>query len=178
MIVPDHGVIWRTHQDKILAAYEKWSRAEHSDKALIIYDSMWHSTEKMASAIGSGMAEKGIPVDLINMKVHHRSDVMTKVLDAETIILGSSTLNNGILPRLAGFLMYMKGLKPGKKLGAAFGSFGWSGEAVGQLNTTMTDMKIDLIGEGLRLKYVPTEENIEECIQYGRDLGQAILDKR
>lgn len=177
MIAPDHGVIWRTHQNEILAAYHKWSHNEHSQKALIIYDSMWHSTEIMASAIASGMEEKGILADLINMKVHHRSDVMTKVLDAQAIVLGSSTLNNGILPRLGGFLMYMKGLKPGNKLGAAFGSFGWSGEAVGQLNTMMTEMKIELIGEGLRLKYVPTPENIEECIQYGRELGQAILDR-
>lgn len=177
MIAPDHGVIWRQNQDKILEAYDKWSKAESSQKALVIYDSMWHSTEKMAHAIADGLEAEGIPADLVNMKVQHRSDVMTKVLGARAMILGSSTLNNGILPRMAGFLMYMKGLKPANKLGAAFGSFGWSGEAVGILNSMMEEMKIELIGEGLRLKYVPTDESISECRDYGRNLAKAIKEK-
>lgn len=177
MIAPDHGVIWRQNQEKIIEAYDKWSKAESSKKALVIYDSMWHSTEKMAQAIANGLEAEGVPAELINMKVHHRSDVMTKVLDARAIILGSSTLNNGILPRMAGFLMYMKGLKPANKFGAAFGSFGWSGEAVGILNSMMEDMKIDLIGEGLRLKYVPTDESIAECRDYGRTLAKAINEQ-
>lgn len=177
MIAPDHGVIWRQNQDKIIDAYDKWSKAESSKKALVIYDSMWHSTEKMAQAIANGLEAEGVPAELVNMKVHHRSDVMTKVLGARAIILGSSTLNNGILPRMAGFLMYMKGLKPANKLGAAFGSFGWSGEAVGILNSMMEEMKIDLIGDGLRLKYVPTDESLAECRDYGSSLGKAINEK-
>ena len=177
MIAPDHGIIWRTHQDKIIEAYDKWSKGEDKKNALIIYDSMWQSTEKMAQAIANGLESENVPAELINLKVHHRSDVMTKVLESRAVILGSSTLNNGILPRMGGFLTYMKGLKPVGKLGAAFGSFGWSGEAVGILNTMMEEMKLDIIGEGLRLKYIPTEENIEECVSYGRALGQAINDK-
>lgn len=177
MIAPDHGVIWRKNQHKIIEAYDSWSKAESAKKALVIYDSMWHSTEKMAQAIANGLEAEGIPAELVNMKVHHRSDVMTKVLGARAVILGSSTLNNGILPRMGGFLMYMKGLKPVNKLGAAFGSFGWSGEAVGILNSMMEEMKIELIGEGLRLKYIPTDENIQECTEYGRSLGKAINEK-
>ncbi|CAG36376.1 FprA family A-type flavoprotein [Desulfotalea psychrophila] len=175
IIAPDHGLIWRSHQDKILAAYEKWSNQEHSNRALIIYDSMWHSTEEMAKSISIGLEEEGVPAELINMQVHHRSDVVTKVLDARALILGSPTLNNGILPRMAGLLSYMKGLKPARKLGAAFGSYGWSGEAVAQLNTIMDEMKIERINDGLRLKYVPTEESLDQCREYGRELGRSIL---
>jgi flavorubredoxin len=174
MIAPDHGVIWRTHQNKILEAYDKWSRNEAEKKVLVIYDSMWHSTEKMAHAIGAGLKETGVSTNMVNLKVHHRSDVMTQVLGAKTIILGSSTLNNGLLPRMAGFLMYMRGLKPTNKFGASFGSFGWSGEAVGLMNTALVDMKIDVIEDGLRLKYVPDDEKLEQCIEMGRRIGNHV----
>ena len=174
MIAPDHGVIWRTHKSKILEAYDKWSRNESEKKVLVIYDSMWHSTEMMADAIGVGLRETGVSTSMINLKVHHRSDVMTQVLGAKAVVLGSSTLNNGLLPRMAGFLMYMRGLKPTNKFGATFGSYGWSGEAVGLMNTALEDMKIELIEEGLRLKYVPDEHKIEECVEMGRRIGKRV----
>lgn len=174
MIAPDHGVIWRTHQAEILGAYDKWSQGTCRDKALVIYDSMWHSTEEMAHAVANGIEETGVSISLINLKVHHRSDIMTQVLDAKAIVLGSSTLNNGLLPRMAGFLMYMRGLKPANKIGAAFGSFGWSGEAVGLLNAAMTDMKIEVIEDGIKHKYVPDSASLAECLAMGRRIGEAI----
>jgi flavorubredoxin len=176
MIAPDHGVIWRTHQNKILEAYDKWSRNESDKKVLVIYDSMWHSTEKMAHAIAAGLKESDVSIRLINLKVHHRSDVMTQVLNARAVVVGSSTLNNGLLPRMAGFLMYMRGLKPTNKLGAAFGSFGWSGEAVGLINTALEEMKIDVIEDGLRLKYVPDDRKLEECKEMGRRIGKRVIE--
>ena len=176
MIAPDHGVIWRTHQDKILEAYDKWSRNEAEQKALVIYDSMWHSTEKMAHAVGAGLKEVGVSTNMVNLQVHHRSDVMTQVLGAKAVVLGSSTLNNGLLPRMAGFLMYMRGLKPTNKFGASFGSFGWSGEAVSLMNTALEDMKIDVIEDGLKMKYVPEEEKLEECVEMGRRIGRKVLE--
>ncbi len=176
MIAPDHGVIWRTHQDKILDAYDKWSRNEATPKTLVIYDSMWHSTEMMAHAIGTGLQETGVSTRMINLKVHHRSDVMTEVLSAKAVVIGCSTLNNGLLPRMAGFLMYMRGLKPTNKFGAAFGSFGWSGEAVGLINTALQDMKIDVIEDGVRIKYVPDDRKLEECMEMGRRIGKRVIE--
>lgn len=176
MIAPDHGVIWRSHMGKIIAAYDQWSRNQAGKKALVIYDSMWHSTEEMAHAVEEGLRETGISTRLINLKVHHRSDVMTEVLGAKAIILGSPTLNNGLLPRMAGFLMYMRGLKPANKFGATFGSFGWSGEAVGLMNAALEDMKIEVIEEGIKVKYVPNQEQLEECRNLGRRVGQRVLD--
>jgi len=176
MIAPDHGVIWRTNQNKILEAYDKWSRNESEKKTLVIYDSMWHSTELMAQAIGKGLQETGVSTRMINLKVHHRSDVMTQVLGAKAVVIGCSTLNNGLLPRMAGFLMYMRGLKPTNKFGAAFGSFGWSGEAVGLINTALTDMKIEVIEDGLRLKYVPDDSKLEECVEMGRRIGKRVIE--
>lgn len=176
MIAPDHGIIWRTHLDKILEAYDDWSQNKAGNRALIIYDSMWHSTEKMAHAVAAGVERSGLRTKLINLKVHHRSDVMTDILSANTIILGCSTLNNGLLPRMAGFLMYMRGLKPANKYGASFGSFGWSGEAVKLMNSALEEMKIDVIEEGLRLKYVPDSAHLDECIEMGHRIGKRVLE--
>jgi len=177
MIAPDHGVIWRTHLGKIVEAYDKWSNNEAGPKVLVIYDSMWHSTEMMAQAVENGLNETGVSTRMINLKVHHRSDVMTEVLGAKAVVLGSSTLNNGLLPRMAGFLMYMRGLKPTNKFGASFGSYGWSGEAVGLMNAALTDMKIDVIEEGLRMKYVPSGEKLEECVEMGRRIGKRVIER-
>ncbi|BCL60149.1 MBL fold metallo-hydrolase [Desulfomarina profundi] len=176
MIAPDHGVVWRSNIDKILQAYDNWSQNKADRKALIIYDSMWHSTEKMAHSIAEGITETGVSTDLINLKVHHRSDIMTAVLNANTIILGCSTLNNGLLPRMAGLLMYMRGLKPTNKFGASFGSYGWSGEAVNLMNKALEDMKIEVIEDGLRLKYVPDQDSLAECVEMGRRIGKRVLD--
>lgn len=176
MIAPDHGIIWRSHIDTIVNAYDRWSRYQTDNKALVIYDTMWHSTEKMADAVALGLEEAGVRYALLNLKHHHRSDVMTQILGARAVILGSSTMNNSLLPRMAGFLSYMRGLKPTGKLGAAFGSFGWSGEAVKLLTTALTEMKIDVIEEGLRMKYVPTAAQLEECREMGKRIGMAMLN--
>lgn len=174
MIAPDHGVIWRTHHEKILEQYQKWSTGECREKALVIYETMWHSTETMAKAIASGIEEEDVATELINLKFHHRSDILAKILNAKAVILGSPTLNNGLLPEMAGFLMYMRGLKPINKIGAAFGSYGWSGESVKLLTSALIDMKIELIEDGILHKYVPDSATLKECNAMGHRIGKAI----
>ncbi|MCF8055542.1 MAG: flavodoxin domain-containing protein [Desulfocapsa sp.] len=178
MIAPDHGVIWRTNPGMALEAYDKWSQGKGDGNALIIYDTMWHSTEEMAKRIGSGLQDEGISHQLVNLRYNHRSDVMRDVLNASAIILGCPTLNNGLLPRMAGFLMYMRGLRPQNKIGAAFGSYGWSGESVKLLNSAMVDMKFDIIDEGLKVKYVPEDKDYVQCVELGRKVGQALKAKK
>ncbi len=177
MIAPDHGVIWRSHINDVLQAYADWSQNKGKRKALVIYDTMWASTEKMAKAITAGIDSTGVSVKLINLAHSHRSDVMADVLNAKAVILGCATLNNGMLPRMAGFLMYMRGLKPTNKIGAAFGSFGWSGEAVKLMNRAMEDMKFDIIEKGLRVKYVPGHTDLKECVEMGKRIGQAVIEQ-
>jgi len=174
MIAPDHGLIWRSHTGDILKAYEDWANHKTSEKALVIYDTMWHSTEKMAKALADGIIQEGVSVQLIDLKVNHRSDVMTEVIDARAVVLGCATLNNGLLPRMGGFLTYIKGLKPGNKIGAAFGSYGWSGEALKIMNKYMEDMKFEIVDEGIRVKYVPTHEDLKQCVELGHKIGQAV----
>ncbi|CAG36375.1 related to flavoprotein [Desulfotalea psychrophila LSv54] len=173
LIAPDHGIIWRQQQDEILEGYRRWSQQEQHPEAIIVYDTKWKSTEMMAKAIAQGIEEENVPARLMSLKECHRGDIMQRLLTASTIVLGSATINNAIMPSLASFLMYMKGLKPRKKIGAAFGSYGWGGEAVKQLNTMMDEMKIKRIDDGLRIKYVPHEEQLKECVEYGRHIGRA-----
>lgn len=174
MIAPDHGVIWRSNPLTAIKAYDKWSNNQGDGNALIIYDTMWHSTEIMAKEVAAGLQDEGISVKLLNLRYNHRSDVMMEVLNASAIVLGCSTLNNGLLPRMAGFLMYMNGLRPANKIGAAFGSFGWSGEAVKLLNKAMEDMKFDIVNAGFRVKYVPEEDDLAKCVELGRIVGQKL----
>ena len=178
MIAPDHGIVWRKDPGKVLDAYSRWCVHEATDRAIIIYDTMWHSTEMMAKSVASGLADEGIPYKLVNLQVNHRSDVMTDVLDAGAIILGCPTLNNGMLPRMAGFLMYMRGLRPTNKIGAAFGSYGWSGEAVKLMNQAMHEMKLIICHKGLRVQYVPEHTHLKECVELGRLVGQRMKDVR
>jgi flavorubredoxin len=175
MIAPDHGVIWRSHIKDVLQAYADWSQNKGRRKALVIYDTMWKSTEMMAKAIATGISMTGVSVKLINLAVNHRSEVMTDVLNAKAVVLGCATLNNGMLPRMAGFLMYMRGLKPTNKIGAAFGSYGWSGEAVKLMNGAMADMKFDVIEPGMRIKYVPNHSDLQECVAMGQRIGEAVI---
>jgi flavorubredoxin len=176
MICPDHGVIWRKDTGKIINAYAEWSRQTPKRKAVLVYDTMWHSTEKMADAIASGLSTEGISVRPMYLRKWHRSDIMTEVLDAKAIIVGSPTLNNGLFPTVSDFLTYMKGLKPQDKLGAAFGSYGWSGEAAKQISQELQTMKFEII-EPVRQQYVPDSQGLQESFDYGQAIGRAIKEQ-
>ncbi|WP_306546711.1 FprA family A-type flavoprotein [Desulfobulbus sp.] len=174
MLAPDHGVIWRSNPGKIIEAYSRWCNHQGNGRALVIYDTMWESTKKMAKAVAEGLHEQGVEYKLLDLQVNHRSDVMTDVLEASAIVLGSPTLNNGMLPRMADFLMYMRGLRPTNKVGASFGSYGWSGEAVKMMNEILKDMNIILCHEGLKVQYVPEHAQLGECVGLGRTVGKAM----
>jgi flavorubredoxin len=174
MICPDHGVIWRKDPGRIIEAYLRWSRQETEKKAVVVYDTMWKSTETMANAVAEGISSSGVRVKPIHIRSSHRSDIMTDVLDSAAVVVGSPTLNNQMFPTVADLLVYMKGLKPVNKIGGAFGSYGWSGEAVKQVMAELASMKFNMIDAGPRLQYVPAAEGLEACIQYGRRIGEAV----
>ncbi|HEX5679637.1 MAG TPA: FprA family A-type flavoprotein [Desulfobacterales bacterium] len=174
MICPDHGVIWRKDPGKIVKAYLDWCRQEPEKKAVVIYDTMWHSTEKMAEAVNAGIMAEGVPSRPMNLRAWHRSEVMTEVFDAKAVVVGSPTLNNGMFPTVADFLCYMKGLKPKNKIGAAFGSYGWSGEAVKLIENELVDIKIELAQPGLKVQFVPEKPVLDACHEFGRKIGRTV----
>lgn len=175
MLATDHGLIWRKDLDWIMDAYDRWSRHESRNKAVVVYATMWGSTRQMAREIAKGIASRDVSVQLLDLGICHRSDVITEVLEARAVILGSSVLNNGILPVMADLLSYMKGLRPGHKLGAAFGSYGWANKAVKILNEALTEMKFELVSDGVSSNYVPTPAVLDDCFRFGADIAKAIL---
>jgi flavorubredoxin len=173
LICPDHGIMWRKDPGKIIRAYVQWAQQKPQKKALVIYDSMWHSTQAMAEAIVDALAQERVDARTMHLRTIHRSDVMTEVLDAGAILVGSPTLNNGLFPTVADFLCYMKGLKPLNKIAAAFGSYGWSGEAVKLINQDLEEMKFRIVDPGLNIQYVPDKKGLEACHALGKKVAQA-----
>jgi flavorubredoxin len=174
MICPDHGIIWRKEPSKIINAYVEWSTQKPKRKAVVIYDTMWHSTEAMAQAIVEALGQEGVDAKPMHLRSCHRSDIMTEVIDAGAVIIGSPTINNGLFPTISDFLTYMKGLKPKNKIGAAFGSYGWSGEAVKLINTELEEMKFEVIDPGLRIQYVPEDKDLEACYELGKKIAKSL----
>ncbi len=175
IVAPDHGPIYRRGEDidHVLQCYARWASGEKSNRAIVVYDTMWQSTAKMARIIADGISEEGTSVKVMPLSGSHRSDVATEILDAGAIVVGSPTLNNGMFPTIPDVLTYLKGLKPTNLVGAAFGSYGWSGEAPKEIHQWLDSMGVDMIDEPLRAKYVPTDEELNQC----RLLGQAVARK-
>jgi flavorubredoxin len=177
MICPDHGIIWRDNPSKIIQAYDQWSRQEPTRKAVVIFDSMWESTTKMARAITSGIESEEVNVRLMNTRKWHRSDIMTEIIDAGAMAVGSPTLNNSIFPVIADVMTYIKGLRPQNKIAAAFGSYGWSGEAVKIINQDFQEMKLDIIDPGVKVQYVPDEADLNRCFDLGVKLAKTLKER-
>jgi flavorubredoxin len=177
IIAPDHGPIWRKNVTGIIGKYKHWASRKQDLKAVVVYATMWHSTEMMARAISEGLAAGGVTVKLMSMDQSHRSDVAYEILDAGAVVVGSSTLNNHILPNMADILTYLKGLRPTNLIGAAFGSYGWSGEAIGELEQFLKDIKADRIGETIKARYVPDSDNLMKCYALGGLIASKLRDK-
>ena len=177
IIAPDHGPIWRKETDGILGRYARWAAQKPEGRAVVVYATMWHSTERMARAISEGLAAGGLRVKVMSMDEVHRSDVMYELLCAGAVAVGSPTLNNHVLPNMADILTYMRGLKPRNMIAAAFGSYGWSGEAVREIEEVLTEMKLEKTGEGIRVKNVPDAEALSRCYDLGKDMAGQVLSR-
>ncbi|MBN2401039.1 MAG: flavodoxin domain-containing protein [Spirochaetes bacterium] len=175
MICPDHGIIWRANPLKIISAYAEWCEQKPSKKAVVVYDTMWHSTAKMAEAIVAGLQNAGIYALPMNLRTSDRSDTIAEVFDAGAVIVGSPTLNNGLFPTVSDFLTYMKGLKPKNKIGAAFGSYGWSGESIKLIHRELEEMKFNMMDADVSIKFVPDENDIKACFDFGEKIGKKLF---
>jgi len=158
-ICPSHGLIWQSRISDIIKEYKKWSANEVENKALIIYDTMWKSTEKIAHTIQEAFEEKDVHTKMFNLQVNHISDIMTEILTAKYICIGSPTLNNNILPTVSAFLTYLKGLAPKSRIGLAFGSYGWGGQSVGIIENELKQCGFDIL-EQIRIQYIPDEKTL------------------
>lgn len=177
VVAPDHGPIWRQPEDIgwILGRYGEWADGRKARKAVVVYETMWHSTEIMARAVAEGLAEGGVRTAVHRIASSHRSDIATDILDASALVVGSPTINNMMYPSIADVLCYLQGLAPKGLVGAAFGSYGWSGQATKQIAERLTDMKVELVGDPLRVQWVPDDEALAQCRALGRAVAQKVV---
>ena len=173
MICPDHGIIWRISPLSIIEAYNVWAIQEPTRYALVIYDTMWSSTKRMAEEIVEALESYDVYAKSMHIKGHDRSEIMTEILNAGAVIIGSPTINNGLYPTIADFLCYFKGLKPVNKVVAAFGSYGWSGEAVKLINDTFDSMKLNTV-DSVRSQYLPDEDCIRSCHELAKKVAEQL----
>lgn len=172
IICPSHGVIWKENPAQIVETYLKWANQYKENQIVLIYDTMWDSTRKMAEAIADGikLKDKSVTVKLFNTAKTDKNDIITEVFRSHTVLVGSSTINNGHLYSVGGILEMIKGMKFKGKRAAAFGSYGWSGEAVAQITKALESAGFSIINDGIKTTWVPDEKALEACREYGAAL--------
>lgn len=174
MIAPSHGVIWRRDPHRVIDRYLYWSEGGAEQRVLIAYDTMWESTASMARAIAEGVLDAGLEVRLCQLSASDLSDVHREVLESKGLIVGSSTVNNTVLPAVAPFIEELKGLRPKKKVACAFGSHGWGGGAVKVIEKALQQAGINVIQPGLMVRHTPSSDELNQCRQFGRKLAEAV----
>jgi flavorubredoxin len=167
IIAPDHGPVWRKDPALIVSLWEKWARQEPTDKAVMAFDTMWGSTEKLARAIADGLAAGGARAAIMPLRGSHRSDVATELLEAGALLVGSPTINKQMFPTTADLLTYLKGLNRKNLAAAAFGSYGWAGESIKQTHDFLSGMGASML-EPVRCQYVPDAAALEAAYALGR----------
>jgi len=177
MIAPSHGVIWRSHIGTIVAAYQDWMVCKSARKVVIVYASMWNSTRVMAQAIASGALESSVDVRLIDLDTVHDTEVVTEALDCACLAIGSPTLNQGIMPRMASALTYLRGLRPTGKTGMAFGSYGWAARGCDELVQYLQAMQVASLCEPITCRFRPDAATLEKCREAGRLLARKAMEK-
>ena len=175
MIAPSHGIIWRDDPMQIVNTYREWAAQKGSRSAVVLYDTMWNATRRMAEVIGEGLSAEGVTNKLFHMSISDRNDVIAEIFKAKAVVIGSPTLNNGLLPSVSPILEDLKGLKLQNKIGAAFGSYGWSGESVKLIEEHLAACKIPLVAKGVSAKWQPTGEDLKACFQLGQAVAREVI---
>lgn len=175
MICPSHGLIWKENPIQIVEQYQKWAKDYQENQITILYDTMWNDTRKMAEAIARGIQkqDKSVTIKLMNTAKDDKTDVLTQVFKSKTILVGSPTVNNGYLYSIAGILEMIKGMKLKQKKAAAFGSYGWSGEAVKLITEELQRAGFEIVSDGIRCLWTPGKEEIEKCEEFGEQIAKA-----
>jgi flavorubredoxin len=160
-ICPSHGIIWKENIPLILENYDKWASNKTDKKAVIVYDSMWDSTEKIAQKVKQAFEDKQYHYYIYDLKDTHISDIMTQIIEAEYICIGSPTLNKGILPTVAAFLTYLQGLAPRGRRAILFGSYGWAQANMKAMERYMEESNIE-VKLRININFIPSLEQLNQ----------------
>jgi len=174
VIAPSHGLIWRENPLQIVEQYARWARGEAKAQALVVYETMWGSTAEIARAILEGIMESGVEGKLFAVPQTDHTTVVGALLEAKGIVVGSATHNRRPLLNINALVDDLIGLRPVNKIGAAFGSHGWGGGAVPLLESQLEEAGIEVVQEGLKQAWRPTDEERGHARDFGRAFGEKV----
>ncbi len=176
MIAPDHGVIWRRDPAKILQMYLDMANDKADLRVVIVYDTMWHSTEHMTIPIMQGIRSVGVDVDIIKLRATPMSRAIKQIWESRAMLVGTPTLNNIMFPSVAEFLTHLRGLRPKNRLAGAFGSFGWGGGAVKEAYDIFKKMGLEVVEPGVEVLYRPSAEDEQKCFAFGKQFAEKTIE--
>jgi flavorubredoxin len=176
MICPSHGIIWRDNPIQIVNKYLEWANEYKENQITIVYDSMWNATRRMAESIAEGITSvnKDVTIKIINSAKSDKNDIVVESFKSKIVLMGSSTINNGILSSTASILEMLKGFRFRGKKAAAFGSYGWSGEAVKIMTEELEKGGFEIVSSGIKELWNPDEEALNRCREFGKSIAEAI----
>jgi len=174
MIAPSHGIIWRCNPNKIVNAYLSWAKNEVKPKVVVVYETMWGATEKMARKMVEGITDSGLEVKLFDVTSTSYTEIIGQMIDAKGFLFGSSTHDNEMLLIIGGFLKFLKGLKPKNRIASAFGSYGWAGGAVKEIEEMLKATGIALAQPSLSVKYQPTPDELKQAYEFGKNFAKIV----
>jgi len=177
LICPSHGVIWRDNPLQIVTRYAEWAANYRENQVTIIYDTMWDGTRKMAEAMAKGIheADGDVTIRLFNVARSDKNDVITEIFKSRAVLVGSPTVNRGILSAVAGILEEMRGLGFKEKKAAAFGTYGWSGESVTMITERLRGGGFQVVNDGLKELWNPDQQSMARCHAFGADFIKQVI---
>ena len=173
MIGPSHGAIWRKNINRVIAAYLDWAAFQAKPKVVIVYDTMWESTDLLARRLSELIAAQNIEVKLYNIRKSDGSQIIRDILDAKVFLVGSPTLNSDMFWTVGGFLTYLRGLKPKNKKVGIFGSYGWSESASKAIRKEIETMGLEIIEPPFEVNFVPHKEELSKLKDYAKVIARA-----
>ena len=176
MIAPDHGIIWRQDPGKILKMYLDMANSKTDLRVVIIYDTMWHSTEYMTIPLMEGIKAAGVDVEVIKLRATPMSVATKRFWESRAMLIGTPTLNNIMFPTIAEFLTYLRGLRPKDRMVGAFGSFGWGGGAVKEAYAVFKQMGLEAVEPGMEVLYRPGPEDEKKCFEFGKQFAEKVIE--
>lgn len=182
-ICTGHGPILRKDPWKIVSLYKEWStpaepRKDGKKKVTISYVSAYGYTEELAHKIAEGINSTGdYEIKLYNIIYNDMKDILADISDSDGVLFGSPTIVGELLEPVRDLLSKLNPVVHGGKVAGAFGSYGWSGEAVPRIETRLEELKMKIHGPGLKINFKPSEEDLTKAFQYGAGFGEMILGK-
>ncbi|MBI5050503.1 MAG: flavodoxin domain-containing protein [Nitrospirae bacterium] len=176
MIAPDHGIIWRQNPPKVLNMYLDMANGKADLRIVIIYDTMWHSTERMTIPITDGIRDEGVDCKIIKLRTTPMSVAIKELWKSRACLIGSPTLNNVMFPSVAEFLTHLRGLRPKNRIAGAFGSYGWGGGAVKEAYEEFRKMGLEIYEPGLQVLYNPSSDDETKCYEFGKEFAKKVKE--